>query len=464
MPMKRHITGSIAAVAVSGLLLAGCTSGDGDDETTSADDTMTSTDDGMEMPAGCEDYADYGMFDGGEVEVYTTITGVELGQLEESFADFQDCTGLTVNVVSSDQFETEINIRVDGGNPPDLAIIPQPGLLQTLVGTGEVVPAPASVEANVDEFWSADWKNYGTVGQTFYAAPLMASVKGWIWYSPADFEANGYEIPATWPELLDLTAEMAANGGSGPDYKPWCIGFESGTATGWAGTDWIEDIVLRLHGADAYDQWVAGDLDFTSPEITAAFEQFGNIALNTDYINGGLGGPQSIVDTSFQEGGLPILEGSCSLHHQASFYEAQWLDAGATVAPDGDIWAFLTPPVNEGDPAAVTGGGEFVASFNDSDEVAAVQTYMSSDTWANNRVGLGGVISANRGLDPTLASSEVGQESIRILQDENTVFRFDGSDLMPSAVGASSFWTEITNYVQGKDLDTVLEDIEASWP
>lgn len=456
--MKRRIILPVAAIAVSGLLLAGCSSSGSDDPTTS--DAMTS-DPGM--AAGCEDYAAYGMHEGTEVEVYTTITGVELGQLEDTFTDFSSCTGITVNVVSSDQFETEINIRIEGGNAPDLAIIPQPGLLQTVVGTGSVVPAPASVEANVDQFWSADWKKYGTVGETFYAAPLMASVKGWIWYSPSEFAANGYEIPTTWDELMTLTETMAATGGSGENYKPWCIGFESGTATGWAGTDWLEDIVLRESGTDAYDAWVAGDLKFNSPEIKSAFEKFGAIALNPDYVNGGLGGVSSIADTSFQEAGLPIIDGSCSLHHQASFYEAQWPE-GTDVSENGDVWAFLTPPMAEGDPAAVTGGGEFVAAFRDAEEVAAVQTFMASDTWANIRVSEGGVISANKGLDPANASSAIGQQAIEILQSDDTVFRFDGSDLMPSAVGASAFWTEITNYVQGKDLDTVLNDIDAAWP
>ncbi len=462
MSIRRRTIAPIAALAIAGLALAGCTTSSDSESSSSSDDAMTDD----EVMEGCEDYAEYGTFDGGEVEVYTTITGVELEQLEETFTDFESCTGLTVNVVSSDEFETEINIRVEGGNPPDLAIVPQPGLLATLVGTGSVVAAPDTVAANVDEFWSEDWKNYGTIGQTFYAAPLMASVKGYIWYSPSEFEEMGYEVPTTWDELMELTATMAENGGSGADYAPWCIGFESGTATGWPGTDWIEDIVLREAGADAYDQWVAGDLDFASDEIKSAFEKFGAIALNEDYINGGLGGTQSIIDTSFQEGGLPILDGSCSLHHQASFYEAQWPEASSdvVVAEDGDVWAFLTPPMAEGDPAAVTGGGEFVAAFSDSDEVAAVQTYMSSDTWANIRVSLGGVISANKGLDPANASSDVGRASIEILQGEDTVFRFDGSDLMPSAVGASAFWTEMVEYVGGKDLDTVLADIDSAWP
>ncbi|WP_291379343.1 ABC transporter substrate-binding protein [Demequina sp.] len=448
----------LATVAVSGLLLAGCTSSDDPDPT----DTTTTSDD-SNVAAGCEDYATYGTFDGEAVELYGTISGVEAEQLSESVAKFAECTGIDVTYNGSDEFETEINIRVDGGNPPDLAIIPQPGLLQRVVGTGAVVAAPESVEANVDEFWSADWKNYGTVGTTFYAAPLMASVKGWVWYSPSEFADKGYEVPTTWDGMMDLTADMAANGGEGANYAPWCIGFESGTATGWAGTDWIEDIVLRQQGPEAYDQWVAGDLDFTSPEITEAFEAFGAIALNPDYVNGGLGDSASIVDTSFQEAGLQILENSCSLHHQASFYEAQWPE-GTNVDPEGDVWAFLTPKINESDGDAVTGGGEFVAAFNDKPETVALQTFLASDTWANERVSLGGVISANKGLDPANASSPVGQASIEILQGEDTVFRFDASDLMPAEVGASAFWTSMNDYVTGTPLDTVLSDIENAWP
>ena len=446
--MKRIIKIQLAAVAVSGLMLAGCSS---------SDDGATS------MPAGCEDYETYGMHTGDAVELYGTISGVEAEQLEESILKFEDCTGIDVTYNGSDEFETEINIRVEGGNAPDLAIIPQPGLLQRIVGTGAVVAAPESVEANVDEFWSVDWKNYGTVGSTFYAAPLMASVKGWIWYSPAEFAENGYEVPTTWDEMMDLTATMASTGGSGANYKPWCIGFESGTATGWPGTDWIEDIVLREVGADGYDEWVAGDLDFTSPEIKKAFEDFGAIALNPDYVNGGLGDSASIVDTSFQEAGLKILEQSCSLHHQASFYEAQWPE-GTNVAPDGDVWAFLTPSVAAGDPAAVTGGGEFVAAFNDDAATVALQTFLSSDTWANERVSIGGVISANKGLDPANASSPIGQASIEILQGADTIFRFDASDLMPAEVGASAFWTSMNDYVSGTPIDTVLSDIENAWP
>jgi len=445
---------AIATLGIASLALAGCTgngNGGGNGGGNGNGD------------AECADYEAYGTHDGETVELYTTIQGIELDHLVETFDAFQECTGIRVDVVGTQEAETQINVRTAAGDPPELMIIPQPGLLQRLVEDGYVLPASADVEANVDEFWSESWKGYGTIDGTFYSAPLMASVKGWVWYSPAEFSEKGISIPETWDELLDLTATLAADSDAAT-YKPWCVGFGSGDATGWPGTDWVEDLVLRTAGPDVYDQWVVGEVPFSDPQIRAAFEEVEKILLNPDYVNGGFGGVSSIVTTTFNDAGLPILDGNCSLHHQASFYEAQWPE-GTTVAPDGDIWAFLTPKVDASAGDAVTGGGEFVAKFVEGAAVDAVQTFMASDTWANLRVDLGGVISANKGLDASLAGSELGRQAIEILQGEDTVFRFDGSDLMPAAVGTSSFWTGMNDWVVGTlTTDQLLTFIDGTWP
>lgn len=444
--LRRRLIAPAAALGALSLVLAGCAA----DEPGAGGDS-----------ADCSEYEAYGQFEGETVEIYATIVDVEADNLVTSWADFEECTGITIEYNGTQEAETQINVRAQAGDAPDLMIIPQPGLLQRLIGDGYVVPAPEAVEANVDEFWSESWKGYGTVDGEFYAAPLMASVKGYVWYSPADFEENGYEVPATYDELLELTATMTERN-EGP-YRPWCVGFGSGDATGWVGTDWVEDLVLRTAGPEAYDQWVAGELAFNSPEIKEAFDLVGEILLNPEYVNGGFGGVNSIVTTTFQDAGLSILDGTCSLHHQASFYEAQWGE-GVTVAPDGDVWAFITPPIDEGDGAAVTGGGEFVAAFNDNEATGAVQAYLSSDTWANNRVSLGGVISANKGLDPANAQSDLARQSIEILQGEDTVFRFDASDLMPAAVGTNSFWTGMVDWVSGASTDDVTSAIDSTFP
>jgi alpha-glucoside transport system substrate-binding protein len=436
---RGRILSALAMTGATGLALVACTGGPGVDNG--------------------------GGDDGGDgdnvVTVYGTIVTPEQELLEESWAEWEEENDIDIQYEGSKEFEAQIAVRAQGGTPPDLAIFPQPGLLADMASRDLVLPAPEGVAANVSEYWSEDWAGYGTVDDTLYGAPLMASVKGWVWYSPSQFAENGWEVPTDWQGLMDLTAQMQADTGE----PPWCIGFNSDAATGWPGTDWVEDIVLRQSGTEVYDQWVANEVEFTAPEIKSAFEQFGKIALNPDYVNAGFGGIDTIVTTPFgTDPAAALADGSCSLHHQASFFDGFLVDAGVEVGEDGDIWAFLTPPFTEGGEAAVTGGGEIVAAFDDSEATVKVQEYLSSPEWANSRVSLGGVISANKGLDPASASSPILQEAISILQDDSTTFRFDASDLMPGAVGAGTFFKGMVDYVNGTDLDTVLQQIESGWP
>ncbi len=439
---RGRILSTLALTGATGLALAACTGGPG-------------VNDGDDGGGGGGDEV---------VTVYGTIVTPEQELLEESWAAWEEENGIDIQYEGSKEFEAQIAVRAQGGTPPDLAIFPQPGLLADMASRDLVLPAPEGVVENVNEGWTEDWAGYGTVDGTLYGAPLMASVKGWVWYSPSQFEENGWEIPTDWQGLLDLTAQIREETGD----APWCIGFNSDAATGWPGTDWVEDIVLRQSGTEVYDQWIANEVPFTAPEIKSAFEEFGKIALNPDYVNAGFGGIDTIVTTPFgTDTAAAMADGSCYLHHQASFYDGFLVDAGVEVGEDGDIWAFLTPPFEAGgesDGAVVTGGGEIVAAFDDSEATVKVQEYLSSPEWANSRVSLGGVISANKGLDPESASSPILQEAIAILQDDTTTFRFDASDLMPGAVGAGTFFKGMVDYVNGTDLDTVLEQIESGWP
>ena len=430
---KRHITVPMAVLAAAGLALSGCAT---------AGDTGGA--------AGEDD---------GIITIYGTIADTEAELLEESFKPFEDETGFDVQYESSKEFESQIGIRAQGGNPPDVAIFPQPGLLADLASRGFLKAAPEGVQANVDEYWSDDWAAYGTVDGTLYGAPLMASVKGFVWYQPAKFAEWGVEVPATWDELLELTATIQSTTG----VAPWCAGFGSGDATGWPGTDWVEDLVLRQAGPEVYDQWVTNEVPFTDPQIQDAFNSVGEILLNPAYVNAGFGDVQSINSTEFGDPAVALADGTCALHHQASFFDGFIADAGATVAEDGDVWAFVTPGVEAG-ANAVTGGGEIVGAFDDSASTVAFLEYLSSPEWANTRVSLGGVISANNGLDPANASSGILSQAIEILQDPATTFRFDASDLMPGAVGAGSFWKGMVAWVGGTPVAEVTEQIESAWP
>ena len=134
-----------------------------------------------------------------------------------------------------------------------------------------------------------------------------------------------------------------------------------------------------------------------------------------------------------------------------------------TVAPDGDVYAFVLPSINEGDAPSIEGGGEFVAAFSNEPAVQKVQEYMTTPDFANARVKLGGVISANSGADPTLASSQFLQEAMKLVQDKNTVFRFDASDLMPATVGSGSFWKGMVSWIDGMPTKDVLTAIQAGY-
>ena len=433
--LHRRYTAPIAMAAIAGLALAGCSGGPG-----------STTDD-----AGAEG--------DGVVTVYSTIADFEAEQLEKSWADWETENDIDIQYESSKEFESQISIRAQGGNPPDIGIFPQPGLLADLASRGFIKEAPAAVEANVDEYWSADWKAYGTVDDVFYGAPFKANLKGFIWYSPTKFAEWGVDVPETWDDLLALTQTIQETTGA----PPWCAGFGSGDATGWPGTDWVEDLVLRQAGPDVYDQWVANEVPFTDPAIAEAFDSVGEILLNPDYVNAGLGDVKSINSVPFGDVAAPIVDGTCALTHQASFFDGFLGDAGGNVGPDADIWAFMTPSIEAGG-QAVVGGGEIVGAFADDVDTQAVQEYLSSPEWANSLVSLGGGISANNGVDPDLVDSPILAESIRILQDPDTTFRFDASDLMPGAVGSGTFFKGIVSWVNGTPTSEVLTSIEAGWP
>jgi alpha-glucoside transport system substrate-binding protein len=408
----------------------------------------------------CGPYKTYGDLKGKTVTVFTGIITPEDELLKKTWKPFEECTGATIKGTFDKSFETQILVQAKAGNPPDIAIVPQPGLLKQLVATGKAKPASKATEANVDKWFSKDWKAYGTVNGTFYAAPQNASMKSLVWYSPKEFKDKGYTVPTTLDELKTLSDKIAASG-----HKPWCAGISSGEATGWPVTDWMEDFMLRLYGPQEYDKWVNHQIAFNSPEPTAALDAVGQYLKNDKYVNGGLGNVKSIATTTFQDAGLPILQGQCSLHRQASFYAANW-PKGTKVAPDGDVFAFYLPGKTAED-KPVLGGGEFLLGFSDRPEVQAFQTFVASDTWANLAAAGGGgrSVSPNKGVDVAKCNcSEIDKLALTVLQDPKTVFRFDGSDQMPAAVGSNSFWKQATSWITGQSTKTTVDKIEASWP
>src|SRR3954452_16951280 len=383
---SRRTISALAVMAAAGLVLAGC---GGSDKSNKASGKSPG-----EGKAECAGLTSYGDLTGKKVHVYTSIVAPEDKAQKDSYKLFTTCTGATVEYEGSKEFEAQLVVRVKSGNAPDIAYVPQPGLLATLVkDTGKVVEPPQAVADNVDKWFGKDWKAYGTVDSKFYAAPLGANVKSFVWYSPKMFKDKGWTVPQTWDEMTALSDKIAATG-----MKPWCAGIGSRDATGWPLTDWLEDVMLRDAGADTYNKWVAHDIPFNDPTVSEALDRVGGILKNSKYVNGGYGDVKSIATTTFQDGGLPILDGKCALHRQASFYAANF-PAGTKIAEDGgDVFAFYLPTTNDSNGKPVLGAGNFIAAFRDAPEVQAFQTYLSTDTWANEKgkaTPNGGFVSAN---------------------------------------------------------------------
>jgi alpha-glucoside transport system substrate-binding protein len=393
-----------------------------------------------------------------------TVMGAFVEPADEAFREavrgFEEETGATVEYEGSGDFETLINTRVGGGNPPDIGMFPQPGLMADFVASGDLRPLEDIVDtASLQESLLPGIYELGTVDGTYYGLPRVIAVKSVVWYPRQAFEDAGYEVPETWDELIALSDQMVEDGGDGQ--YPWCIGIESSGATGWVITDWIEDLLLRTAGPEAYDAWIAGDLPFNSPEVREAAERFAEIAFTDGYV---LGGRQGIVTTPFGTAIAPLFEDppACYLHRQASFIQG-FLPADVDV--DADVGIFYFPPVEGGfDGNPVLGSGDLAGLFTDNPAAEELLRYMSDPGWLGPQIDTGSDFAPFQGFPVERYPNEVTREQARLLEDAD-VFRFDASDSMPGVIGTGAFWTQMTAWVAGEvELEEALQNIDDAWP
>jgi len=394
-----------------------------------------------------------------------TILGPWLAPEDESFRDvisiFENATGAVVEYGGSDEFEQIINIDCQAGSPPDIAVFPQPGLAANIAATGCLTSLTPDVKDLVSKnYASADsWINLSTYddpygASTFYGVFYRVNVKSLVWYSPDNFEDNGYEVPTTMEGLLALTDQMVADGNT-----PWCIGLGSGGATGWPATDWMEDIMLRTHLPGAYDAWVSNDMKFNDPRVIEAMDFFGSIALNDSYVNGG---SKAVATTDFRDSpnGLFTSPAECMMHRQASFIPA-FFPEGLEAGVDYDFFYFPAYADKDlGKP--VLGGGTVLTATNDKGATNEFMKFLLHPEAHERFMEKGGFLTPHKFVDTSKYASDTFRGLHEILQNATT-FRFDGSDLMPGWVGAGSFWTGMVDYTNGKSAAEVADAIQASW-
>jgi alpha-glucoside transport system substrate-binding protein len=397
----------------------------------------------------------------GRVSILGAFPEPEKGYFEESLAGFEEESGIDITYTASTDFTTEIRTRVQGGNPPDIALFPQPGLVLSLGESGDALALNEFMDIEAAEASLIPGFLDSVTGEdgNIYAVPMRMAVKSLVWYPKQEFEKAGYQVPETWAELQALGEEIKTDGGT-----PWCLGAEAGADTGWVLTDWVEDMVLRTAGPEVYDQWYTHEIPFDDPAIQEAAGVFGDDILFED--GAVVGGTQGVLTTPFDVSPNGMFEEppNCYLHRQGNFVTA-FFPEDVQQNLSERVGLFVLPPVEGGyDGTPILGGGDMAAAFTNDSDVKAVMEFIGSDEFGGPWAQAGGWLSPHATFDNSQYSDDITRQIAELVQNAD-VFRFDASDLMPPEVGAGTFWDNMVAWTAGeKDLKTALSDIESSWP
>jgi alpha-glucoside transport system substrate-binding protein len=425
-----------------------------------------------QAPAGCPEglwsmmsaeltSACAGELAGTTVTMSGPFTDADEVKFNESVAEFEAWTGIDIAYTGSKEFEVAIRAAVDGGAAPDIADFPQPGLLKSFVDAGQILDVGTFMNSEwLTTNYSQSWLDMANIGDINAGVWARYNGKSLVWYPKQAFEEAGYTIPTTWAELLALQDQIIADGSN-----PWCVGIESGAATGWPATDWMEEVMLRTTSLENYDNWTlpatpADRLPFTSPEVKNAAETLASLWFAENNV---FGGREAIAGTFFGDAPTPMFDEvpGCYMHKQGNFITS-FFPEGLVAGVDYDF--FYLPGIDEayGNPFLVA--GDIYSMFNDRPEVRAVMDFFSRGESLKVWLASGGALSPHNDADPAWYGSDV-ERGIAALVAGATSLRFDGSDIMPGVVGAGSFWKGMTDWVSGTlDLDTALAEIDAAWP
>ena len=395
-----------------------------------------------------------------KVEIVFGFGGSQSKGFQAALKSFEQSSGIKVKFTEASQsFDTLIRTRVQANNLPDIALFPQPGILHDFIKQGKM--ADLSTQLDVSKLQTDEVPGVldaGKDGDKYYGVPISMNIKSLVFYPKKAWQAAGYQIPKTQSELTDLTNKIKSDG-----KIPWCFGIESSAATGWPATDWMEEYVLRLGGPETYDKWVKHEIPFNDPKIKQAAQAFENMVLADGNV---LGGRKGVASTAFATSANGMFDNppKCWLHRQGNFITQKGFFPDKIVADiDNQVGVFYFPGETEAD-RPVLGGGDLAAVFTGKDDdTKAVMQFMTGKDfpgWSEDA----GFLSPRKDFPLDKYKSELTKQIVQI-GTKATVFRFDGSDQMPGAVGSGSFWKGMTAWISGqKDLDTVLKDIEESWP
>ncbi|HUH15097.1 MAG TPA: extracellular solute-binding protein [Gaiellaceae bacterium] len=386
----------------------------------------------------------------GTISVMAVWTGPEQASFQAVLDGFTSANpGVTVNYTSAgDQLPTQLSTSVEGGNPPDIAVLPQPGLMRDFADKGALQPldfARDDIETNLGD--SA--VELGSVDDTLYGFLFKAANKSTVWYNVAAFEDAGVDPPETWEDFLSAAETISASG---------LPAYSIGGADGWTLTDLFENIYLRTAGPEMYDQLSAHEIPWTDQSVKDALAEMAKILGDTGNLAGGTAGalqtdfPTSVSNVfSAEPKAAQVLEGD---------FVPGVVEHG--LEPGTDFGVFPFPAIGDSG-LAVVGGGDTVVMFNDSPAAQALIRYLASADAAEIWAGRGGFASLNKDLDTSVYPDEITQTTAGALSEAD-VFRFDLSDLQPAAFGGTvgqGMFKLFQDFLQNPDdVDGIAQQLE----
>ena len=398
--------------------------------------------------------------DDGVVEILATTDPLVFDGLKAKIEEEADAAGIKVDVQRVDNINQLILTKIQANDAPDIAVIPQPGVIKQIVDRGkaveitdDIVPAdllsdmtPGTLEAG-----QIDGKQYGMM--------ISMNVKSLVFYNKQAWDKAGYKAPETLDDLAKLGEQIKSDGGT-----PWCFGIESGTATGWPVTDWFEDLIMRYGGADGYNSWVSHETPFDSDLVKQAADYLETNVLADGNVPGGRGSISSVAfgdaeDTMWDE------QPGCWMFKQGNFVVSKdFMPEDVVDNVDERVGVFGFPPAEAGTDAPVLGGGDLATLLLDNEDSRAMMQILADVELGTEAAPDSSFISLHTEFDTSLYPSDLTRQIADVAYKSDAVL-FDGSDAMPGEVGAGSFWKEMTAWISDQqDLDTTLKNIDASWP
>lgn len=366
-----------------------------------------------------------GDLSGQAVEVAAVWTGTEQENFQQVLDAFAERTGADVTYTSTgDDIAAVLGTRIEGGDPPDVAILPQPGLMADLAEQGALQPIEDVAGDEVDANYAPVWRELGSIDGTLYGVWFKAANKSTVWYNVGVFADAGVSPPATWDEFLEVARTIADFG-----VPPVSIG----GADGWTLTDWFENVYIRSAGADAYDQLTRHEIPWTDDSVKDALGVMAELMGDESLIAGGTRGA---LQTDFP---TSVTQVFTDPPKAAIVYEGDFVagvitgETDAQLGTDADFFDF---PAIDGSSPAVVGGGDVAVLLTDSDAGKALIEFLATPEAGEIWAGLGGFTSPNQGVDLSVYPDEITRKSAEALTTAE-VFRFDLSDLQPAEFGAT---------------------------